>query len=181
MSHISDFTLSDKEILTALVLYDNPTLTLTPSLVDYVNPYPIQGERNTNLTVAPRPESEYSGVVDVTYQRLNIQDFVDILTDGGLEIVIDSTETLLDLIPDINAALGINLTEADYENIVLPPFENIPNATLQVNIPMRPTSLIYIGELSFLVRRSAISLTEVVSVTYLTGLNYPEGDEFNEG
>ena len=177
MSHISDFTQSDKEIITALILYDNPGVVLPVNLVDYENPTPMTGNyRNTDLTVIPKPDSGFDGQTNVFYDRLDITEFA--INANGLEdivIPIESHTRLSHVIPYINALLGISLTDRDYTDSDLPQFtSNIPNEEKPITIEIRPSSLIYIGQLTIKIRANIIMLNEVIAITYLLGLNLPE-------
>lgn len=177
MSHVSDFTKDARSIITDLINFDNPDLQLPADMVDYSNPIPMTGNyRNTDLTVTPRPGSGYTGSTNVFYDRLDITAFA--LTVNGMEdIVFDALEhsRLSHLIPQLNLLLGINLTDADYVDIDLPSFNDIPNEELSVTVAIRPSSLIYIGNLTIKIKANPIMLNEVVAITYLTGLQYPEG------
>lgn len=177
MSHISDFTQSDKDIITALLLFDNPGVTLASNLVDYLNPRPLApgAARNTALTVAPRPGSGYEGEADVYYNRLDIQEFVDVVNGDQIELMAGTATHLSDLIAEINVLLGINLSDADYQDAALPVFDDIPNQIIDVTVPIRLTSLIFTGTLMFAIKRNGIPLEEVIPITFLDGLNLPVG------
>jgi len=173
MSHVSDFTMSDGEILTTLILYANPNVKITAVTTDYLNPATNVGELNTTVTVAPKPLTGYTDVVDVFYDRLNIQAFVDIAEPTGLTIHRPDAKLLSDIIPDINIALGVNLSSRDYADQVLPTFEGGLNETKTVTVPMLSDSIIYVGTLSFSLAGAAIDLSSIILKTTLSGLNYP--------
>lgn len=173
MSHVSDFTMSDGEILTALILYANPDLKITAATTDYLNPATNVGELNTTVTVAPKASTGYTEVVDVFYDRLNIQDFVDIADPAGITIHRPDAKLLSEIIPDLNIALGVNLSTRDYTDQVLPTFEGGLNETQLVTVPMLTDSIIYVGTLSFTLAGAAIDLSSIIRKTMLSGLNYP--------
>lgn len=173
MSHVSNFTHSDKRIITALILYDNPGLILEPDDVDYLNPDARADALNTTITVAMRPTAAYSGMVDVNYNRLLVSDFIDMYFEEGLMFKLPTPGTLYDLLPAINLALGINLTESEVVDQDLPEFDGSPNEQHVIEVPIRSGSLIYRGTFRFTIQAEPISLVTVIPVTQLTGLNLP--------
>lgn len=173
MRHVSDFTTKDTEILTALILFANPGLKITAATTDYLNPATNVGELNTTVTVAPKASSGYTEMVDVFYDRLNIQDFVDIADPAGITIYRPGAKLLSEIIPDINLALGVNLTERDYADQVLPTFEGGLNEVKSVTVPILADSIIYVGTLQFKLAGASIDLSSIIRITALSGLNYP--------
>lgn len=173
MRHVSDFTTKDTEILTALILFSNPDLKIAADTTDYLNPATNVGEVNTTITVAPKASTGYTEVVDVFYDRLNIQDFVDIADPTGITIHRPGAKLLSEIIPDINLALGINLSTRDYADQVLPTFDGGLNETKSITVPILADSLVYYGTLQFSLAGASIDLSSIILVRVLSGLNYP--------
>lgn len=174
MSHVSNFTQDPQKILVDLINEDN-NASLTLEAVDIALHEDQETlEKNTRALVTPKAGSGYSGSVSVEYNRLDIKGFVDLYYPNGFVIPLGDTESFLDLIPEVEAGLGIKLTEdLDYEDQIIEPWEGIPNETKQIIVPILATSLIYVGELEFTLDGNDIPLTDVLPVNILSGLNLP--------
>lgn len=178
MAHVSNFTQDPQKILIDLINEDNNTSLSVESVDVALHEEQIVTEKNTRILVTPKAGSGYSGSVALEYNRLNIQDFVDLYYPEQFIIPLGDTETFLDLIPEIEAGLGIKLTEnLDYEDQIIEPWAGIPNETKLIQVPILPTSLIYLGELEFILDGNDIPLETVLTNLILNGLNLPTGEE----
>lgn len=163
-----DFTKSPKLLLVELINSDN-LINLTPKYVVFGLPSdnPIEGiDRNTTITVSGTPDSTYIGSRELYYDRVPIDGFV-----GTTEISISRGEAtkVSDIIDEINAALNINLTAADYHNDDLPPPGNDPEEPVDFSIRVTPESLVYRGSLDIKLESGLINLENIITVRALSG------------
>lgn len=174
MSHVSDFTQSSSKIVLDLINEDNNT-SLTPGNVTLeIKPDVTPASRNTAVEIAAVPGSGYVGTMTLEYNRLDIQDFVDLYEPAGFEIVQGEAVTVADLMPEINQAMAINLVEdIDFFDQLFAEWAGEPNETQLVNVPIIADSLVYTGTLSFTLKANAIPLASVITVTVMDGLNLP--------
>lgn len=172
----SDFTKAPDQILVDLINADNGT-SLTTALIGFGVPTAATGAspaRNTELEVSAKSGSGYKGSVVVLYNRLQIQDFVN-STDfpDGLSLPVGDATKYSDLIPEINTALGINLTAADYVDGDIGVWQGTPNEQKVINIPMKADALCYLGTLQLTLVAEDIELSTVITTLTLNGLNLP--------
>ena len=186
--HVSDFTKDEKQIVIDLINHDNSIgsgepgahcCALTLETVELGLPVTSvttgEEERNTDIEVSAIEGSGYTGSVTVSYNRLNIQEFVALRVQSGeLKFPIGDAVTFADMIPEINVALGINLTEGSYENGDIGEWQGIPNETKEIVIPMSADNPVYIGSLTLTMIAEDLLLSSVVTSLILKGLNLPE-------
>lgn len=174
MSHVSDFTQPSNKIVLDLINDDNNTSLTVGTVTLEVKPEVIPEFRNTTVEISAIPGSGYTGSMTLEYNRLDIQDFVDLYEPAGFEIVQGEAVTVADLMPEINQAMAINLVEdIDFFDQLFAEWVGEPNETQLVNVPMIADSLVYIGTLSFTLKANIIPLANVITVTILDGLNLP--------
>jgi len=173
----SDFTKAPDQILVDLINADNGT-ALTTALIGFGVPTAATGGspvRNTELEVSAKAGSGYKGSVVVQYNRLNIQDFVGVsATPDGLELPVGDATKYSDLIPEINTALGVNLTEADYVDGDIGEWQGVPNEEKVITITITADSLCFIGSLTLTLHAEDIELSTVITSLVLNGLELPE-------
>lgn len=172
--HVSDFTKAPDQIVVDLINHSNPGAALTPALLNFGIPTLATGEtppRNSELELTAAVGSGYKGAVSVQYDRLNLQGFV--AAGATLELPIGNATRFSDLIPEINAALGINLTANDYNDGDLPEFEGTPNEVQEATLIVNADSLVYLGSLVINLIAEDIELSAVITNLVLEGLNYP--------
>ena len=177
--HVSDFSQMPDQIVLDLINEENSS-SLTLELVEFGKPF-IAGlpEANTEMEVTAKDGSGYKGSVTVAYDRLDIQGFVPIMVGSDLVLPVGDAEKFSDLIPEINVALGINLTEDDYVDGDIGEWLGVPNETQDITIPMHADSYVFIGSLTLTLESEDILLSEVIVNQILQGLNYPETPEVN--
>ena len=176
MAHVSDFTQAPKKIVLDLVNEVNNT-ALTEALVEVaIHAQQDVTERNSRILLTALPGSGYSGEQALEYDRLQISGFTDLYYPGGMTIPLGDAASLVECIPEIEAGLGIKLTlDLDYEDQEITPWAGIPNETKLIQVPILPTSLVYLGELEFILDGNDIPLNSVITTTVLSGLNLPSG------
>lgn len=178
MSHISDFTQEQNKIVLDLINHDNGT-NLTMGQVEIGR---VTGEgAQVTVTVSAIPGSGYSGEVDgLSYSRLDIQAFMDVFYPEGLTVQAGDAETLLGLLPDINAALGTALTQEDTNNLPLE-WTGTPNEILNIQLQIANSNKVYFGSGLVKVDGNDIALADVVAIKVLSGLNLPASDNGSGG
>lgn len=173
---VSDFSKTPSEIILDLINQVNSS-NLTDALVTLGIPTVTTTSGatwNTDLTVTSKTGSGYSGSVVVNYNRLDVQGF---LFGNALSIPLGDKLKLSDCIPEINAALHVNITADDYIDATITDtagaWEGTPNETKTIVMQMNPDSLVFIGTLTFTIHSNDIPLGSVITTPTLTGLNYP--------
>lgn len=175
-----NLTLPPKEVICALINRTNAAVgaALTPDLVTFGLPSQSSGGTyNTDLTVTAVPGSGYAGQEVINYNRVHLQSEVaDPYAASGagrnLEFNIGSATKIKDLIPQINARFGINLTVDDYVDGNLPTFTGGANETHDVQVIANADSLCYRGSFTFHLKAEDILLSSVIVEKVMNGLNY---------
>lgn len=177
--HVSDFSKMPDQIVLDLINEENSS-SLTLELVEFGKPFiASMAEANTELEVTAKDGSGYKGSVTVAYNRLDVQGFVPIMVGSGLVLPVGDAVKFSDLIPEINVALGINLTEGDYVDGDIGEWAGTLNETKEIVIPMHAESYVFTGGLTLTLVTDDILLSEVIVNHILNGLNYPETPEVN--
>jgi len=175
--HVSDFKKAPKEIIFDLINFDNPGKTISSTVMGLGVPQAATGQNpvaNTTLEVSALPNSGYTGEVAVNYNRLALDGFIAAAgITGALEIPVGDAAKFADLIDEINTALGINLTADDYIDGDIGDWEGTPNETKIIQIPADADSYVFLESLSVTLTAEDIPLSDVITVTTLSGLNYP--------
>lgn len=186
--HVSDFTRDEKQIVIDLINHDNSIgsgepdahcCALTLETVELGLPFASataeEDERNTDIEVSAIEGSGYSGSVTVSYNRLLIQEFVPLRIESGeLKFPVGDAMMFADMVPEINIALGINLTADSYEDGEIGEWQGIPNETKEIVIPMSADNPVYIGSLTLTLMAEDLPLSSVITNLVLMGLNLPE-------
>lgn len=166
---VTDFTKAPEQIITDLINFDNGT-TLDPATLLFSDVTASSGTRNTSVLVSANNTSLYAGSVTLFYNR------IDLATIPGIRDVnfeIGSRTKMSEIIPDINARFGINLTPADYKEEILPLFSgNNPLEKKYFDVDALPGSLIFIGELGLTITRGPLLLSTIILNRVLNGLTY---------
>jgi hypothetical protein len=174
MAYTPDFTKAPAQILIDLINSANSAslvTALTPELVTFGAPVAQAGNANgdTNITMTAAAGSGYSGNVSLNYNRVPMSSIPGakstVYTQG-------SATKISDLIPEINATYGINLTADDYEDAALPVFPNQPHDSLPFTITAKSTSLVWEGSLTLTLDNNDVPLTSVITTLNLPGLVY---------
>lgn len=178
--HVSDFSKAPDQIVLDLINYDNPSANLTLSLIDFGVAMLATGQTppaNSEIEITAKAGSGYSGSAVVQYNRLQIQDFIAAraIPGGVLELPVGDATRYADLIDEINTALGVNLTVADYVDGDIGVWAGTPNETKEITIPMNASSKVFLGSLTLTLKAEDIPLSSVITTTLLSGLNLPTG------
>lgn len=138
---VYDLTKSANQLIIDLINASNGT-ALIPDSFSFSIPKPTGLKKlNTKITLTPVQGSNYDvGDVTVRYRRIQLGDIVN-----NQETIIDATNFsyIADLIPQLNSAYQINLTENDYINAPIP---SVLSQNELLSIVANSQSLIYIGE-----------------------------------
>jgi hypothetical protein len=131
------------------------------------------GTRNTQVTITPVDTTKYSGPQDLHYTRLGL-DALSRLPNGALDVVeIPALPfSIHQVLPQINTALGLNLTPAEVEDTIYT--ESAPTYALKV---VGNASLAWVdSEFSFPVHITGedVWLGTVITNTSLDGFNYAQ-------
>lgn len=168
--HISDFSKLPDEVVFDLINEQNGT-ALDNTMVTLGVPTETTGgvTHNTTILVTALPTSDYAGQVPLGYNRLDVQGFL-----FGSDFILPAGDATMyaDLIPEINARMGTNITDDDFVNSPIGDWHNQPNETKHIAMQMKPTSKVFIGELTFTLALEEIPLPDVVKSNVLSGLVY---------
>lgn len=173
MAHVSDFTQAGPKIVLDLVNFDNDT-PLAPSFITVERSATAPTTKNSVAVLTAQAGSGYSGTREVEYDRLDVQDFIDLRFAEGLVIQLGDAESVGDLADDLNAALGINLiVGTDIPDDAIPAWEGQPNEQKTIEVDVLESSLVYLGTFQFTLDGNDIPLDSVITTTALSGLNLP--------
>lgn len=173
-----DFTKTSAQIIVDQILIDNAGIGLTEDLVVFGTPTVVgSGDRNTSLLVTASAlatsSKHWTGDVTVTYNRLNL----NVVKNGGADhdFPVGSATRVVDLLPQINAQYGINLSASDVVDAALPAFQdpNVGGEVLPVTVTAAAGSLVWIGALTLNIVEGDIPLSTVITTTALNGLVWP--------
>lgn len=175
-----NLTLPPQEVICALINRTNTAVgaALTPALVTFGLPSQSSGGTfNTDLTVTAIDGSGYVGIVPINYNRVHLQtEIADPYAASGvgrnLDFNIGSAIKIADMVPQINARFGINLTPADFIDGDLPTFVGGANETHDVQVIANADSLCYRGSFTFHLKAEDIELSTVIVETVMNGLTY---------
>jgi len=123
---------------------------------------------NTTMTItSPGPQSPYAGEVTVKHIRLNLADLLVLIPS---EVAVSGVTTTLAFAQQLNSIYGLAFTEDDIVNEPVA----LPNGTGQITLTAVATSRGWIGSVTFNVVPGRQKLDELITVTRLDGLNYPD-------
>lgn len=172
VDHVSNFTQPEDKIILDLVNHDNGT-NLSTEQVELTSITQTDTPGNVQALLTSKPDSGYSGDDLVQYQRLNIQDFMNVYFPDGMVVQQGGAVNISDLLPEINVALG---TAIPVENIIDAPIEGWtgePGEKLSLQLAIKAISAVYHGYAVFQVSADDIPLSSAISQKTLSGLNMP--------
>lgn len=171
MAHVSDFTQAEDKIILDLINFDNAS-NLALEQVSLAAPTFADGK--VTVVVDALPNSGYVDSVDVTYGRLDLQDFVDVYFPDALTVVQGDAVNISELLGDINTALGTAIPVENITDGLIVPAQGWPEGQPpSIELLITATSLVYQGSASILIDIGLIELSTVITQKVLTGLNLP--------
>lgn len=145
-------------------------------------PSPIEGtwreettDKNTFIRISAKEGSDFKGFTTVTYNRLNLGDFVHFRPTRVLPC--DRPSTVHEILPNILYYFAIYLDPSEVEDDELGLDENGYGT---VTVRMKEDALIFTGELTFDVVPGGAFLPDHLINQELDGLNYPVDDPSTE-
>lgn len=169
--------IAGKDLVLAWINRDN-NLSLTLEQVEFSPPEALvvdPGLNNTRLVVSSKPGMPFSGDDTVTYLRLNIDEIIKeqyrILYVPDLGAV----ESTHDLIPHLNAQLGLQFEASD---IIDEPVDTAGELPIAFTLKMAAGSYAWLGEVPMNI---SAQLADLITVNLLTGLQYPVVPEILQG
>lgn len=175
MAFVTDFTKSDVQIIIDLLNAKVPNLSLTPELVTFGLPtVNSTNERNTKVTITAVPGSGYKNFKDLEYNRV---DYAVIPGARSIEFPKGDAVKVAELIPEINARFGLNISENDFVDADLPEFVGLPNEKLDFVLTANADSLVYRGSVTLKIVAEDLDLAVLISDPVLDGLEYVQPAE----
>ena len=175
---VTDFTKSAQQIIIDLVNNDN-TLALVPASVTFGVPTAatVGGSivRDTDLTLTAVEGSGYTGSATIHYNRVDLS-----VVPGTRSTTFpkgDATH-VSDLLPEINAAYGINMSNTadaqhpDFVEAALPTFTGTPNEEHTFQFTADANSLVWENSVTLTVHADDIPLSTAITNATLNGLTY---------
>lgn len=174
-----NLTLTPKEVITARINATNVAVgaSLTPEMLTFGIPDISTGDGNTDLSVTAVPGSGYTGAETINYDRLHLTTDIAnayVASGAGRDLVfpVGNATTKAEMVVEVNARLGINLTPDDFIDGPLPEFQGEPNEEIDVQIVANADSLVYLGSITIKLKAEDIPLSDVIVIKRLTGLTY---------
>lgn len=157
-----DFTQAGKDLLVELFNAANPGLNVPSAAVTFAAPGDNEGDdaatRDTAIVMSAVGGSGYVGNLELTYQRLDIDE--DVVSLGSAEFDLGSAEQVSDIVALLNARFAINLVAGeDYVDAALPEFDGVePDEVQTFTLNIRSQSLVYKGSVEISVRAGDVDL-----------------------
>lgn len=167
----TDFTKMPLEIVTDLIDLTNDIGLIEPTDITF-GPVSelLNASRNTSVTIYATPGSRYTGLRDLTYNRV---DMSDIPRGRSTEFDNKEAQYISQLIPDINTAYSINLQPEDYINEPLP---SVPVNTQYYSgrlftLKAAPDSYVWRGKLNLSLKGNKFDLGSLLKIDLLSGFD----------
>lgn len=171
----TDFTKKPLEILVDLIdLTNSISLTTSDLIVGPVAALPAGGNKNTAVTIYAAPGSRYTGLRDLTYDRVNLS-----AIPRGRSTEFENTDAIFisQLIPTINEAFSINLQPEDYINEPLPSFSGTTYyPERKFYLKAAPQSYVWHGSVELTLKGNKQDVRSLLGVTLLSGFSLPQTD-----
>ncbi|QXO09862.1 hypothetical protein pEaSNUABM38_00140 [Erwinia phage pEa_SNUABM_38] len=167
-----------ERVMRAITLANGLT-NLTTSNCVISKPAPISGSWKENTTTKNTvvkisqtiPAVTYNGKNWVTYDRVPIASMLNLLPNAAT-LKVDYPTNVYALLRAINRRWGIGLGEAD---VINDPITLDGDGKGTVTMMIHPDSYLYTGSFTFNIIPGDANLDENVTVTTLSGMNYPDG------
>lgn len=172
MAVVIDFTKTQDAIILDLINgSQTPATQLTLAditlSIPAVNTTDPETTGDTSIAVSGVAESGYDGTATVTYNRVDIE--VVAIAASTTEFEVGSAVNVVDLLPAINAAFGINLTSEMVTDAVLP---STDEGAAQFNLTMSATNKVYSGVVELTLSPNLIDINSVIETKALDGLDF---------
>lgn len=171
-THITDFTKTEDQIVLDLINHDNES-NLSLLQVTIGQPLASVDPARVAAQIVAIPNSGYKDQVEISYRRINLADYVAQAHPAGIVFQQGSATTLVEMLPEINTALGTNIPSSSIVDKSLPEWLGTPNENHTVSLEINSSSKVFEGQFSFLLDGNDIPLSSIVTVNVLSGLNLP--------
>lgn len=179
----SVWTKAPMEIIKDLIAAANSGFAAVEGEFDLGVPATNSGNKNTKVTVTPN-SANYTGTVDVTYNRLTLAAYIAAKLssgtvaygDGAGEVKLTDASSSADKLKVVNAVLGLNVLASEFKTLtVSAPSNNAGTTTVTVDLEAADASLLFLTTGSFTVTYTtpAAPTSSVIQNTELDGLNAP--------
>jgi len=112
---MTDLSIEARDVVLGLINQDND-LTLTHDQVTLEPPGGVvPGEPTTTMRVRSKPAFDYGGIVNLSYERLQLQQVIDLA--GGMSILTEKNVTFEQFIGAIAELYNINFTTSEIEPV----------------------------------------------------------------
>lgn len=170
---MSIYSLSPDEMVRDLINRANtPIIAFDSTNLIFGQASKVLNNPDANTTVVARGiyDEDYAGKVALLYDRLDL----GVLFRGNYrpEFTALGQSTLYKLLPEINQALGINLTPKDVVDVDLRLLSGGDQVTIEMTA--KPGSLAYMGFTRVLFNRRQLLLTDVVTTREYVELQHPD-------
>lgn len=133
--------------------------------------------KNTSLTLTAAQGSGYKNSRVIRYIRPHLGTGVGAAyiasgPDRDLVFSIGDGTKISDIVPELNARLGINLTGDDFTDGALPTFSGEVNETLPLQIVVKADSLIFTGSITLTLKADDVDLATAIPDVEMDGLVY---------
>jgi len=157
------------------------TFRFTTATCFLSKPIPTEGtwreettDKNTFLRISAKPTANFKGQAVITYNRLNLGDYLHFRPEATLPA--HAPETVHDLIPNFLFYFGIYLREDEVHDDPLSLVEGAGDVTIR----MKEDALIFYGEITIPVIPGGANINILATKKELDGLNYPVDNPLTE-
>lgn len=173
-----NFKISAHDQVFNMVARNNPDWAFKPADFSIGVPQTVTtGTRNTSVVLTAATGGNYEGTDTVYYNRLQLAKFFPGGTtlDALPLVVIDKLGDYASALSQLNTDFELLLSSDDVVLAKSVDQSGVPAYQERVTVKAKPTSLAYLGTFDILVKQRAIPLSEVITTTMMSGLDYPAG------
>lgn len=170
-----DFTKASKDLLVELFNLANPDLSVPAAAVTFgavsVNAGANSATHNSAITMTAVNGSGYTGVANLTYNRLDID--TDVVATGSASFDKGSATQVSDIVALLNTRFAINLVDGtDYTDAALPAFTgDVPDESHTFTLTILAGSQVFQGSVVITVVAGDVDLAG--RNTEMDGFTFP--------
>lgn len=171
----TDFSKGSKQAVMDLINASNQT-EFTDVQIDIRDVTVRDEERNVSVIAVAKQGSGYSGMVEMLYRRVALNEIPDVeagLTEYDMEKYSDLLAYFMDMHGVLMVSEDITINGADLDNEDLPVVQEY-DQPMQFVVAAKPQSFAWFGSVTLEITRTRVNLADIWTVQVLDGLYAPQ-------